>query len=486
MENGNKLFWAILAFLLGIIVGNLFFEKFYLEMIVTVVVVFSFLIYRTGIFRGIVFLIFLFAGVVRAYLVLIVPTEVLSFELSYDIKGYVVEEVDVRDDQVKYVLKTSELCVNGNCRAFVARFLVNYQRYPVFEFGDVVRVLGNLKEPFVQSGFDYGKYLKLKGIDYWFKAQKVERLGREELGMWQRFKNALYVSKFFLEQKVDEFFPDPYGNFLKGLLTGSRKGINVDITQHFQLVGLSHVVAISGYNITLLIVVVGAGFAFLKKKLRILFSAIFILAFVLLVGASAAVVRAGIMGGISLLALYFGRNYMAFRGLFLAAGVMCLLNPLTLLYDSGFQLSFLATLGIVGFSPYLKRFVEVLEGNFWKLLVFEAVGSTLISTLMSLPILIGSFGGISVVSPLANLLVLPLVSFVMFLGFAAIFVGTMVPVVGQFFAFLAYVLMGYMFFVAKFLAGLNFSFVPLGKVNFYFCLFYYLVLMLVILRKNLT
>ncbi len=486
MEDGNRLFWVVLAFLLGIIAGNLFFENFWFQGGTLLILFFIYLIFRVGILNGLECFLIVIIGIVRVYFVLVEPVKLLDFGAKYGVKGYVSEEVDIRDDKIKYTLQASEVCSGGKCENFDGRFLINAERYPVFEFGDELMVFGKLQEPFVQDGFDYGKYLKLHSVSYWLKGEAIERIGVWDLSVWQRIKKALYYSKAVLENKIDEFFVDPYGNFLKGLLTGSRRGINVDITQHFQLVGLSHVVAISGYNITLLIVVVGAGFAFLKKNLRILFSAIFIFTFVLLVGASAAVVRAGVMGGISLLALYFGRSYLAFRGLFLAAGIMCLINPLTLIYDAGFQLSFLATLGIVGFSPYLECFTLRIEGSFWRMLIFEAVGSTLISTLMTLPILISSFGGLSLAAPLANLLVLPLVSFVMFLGFAAISLGTIVPVVGQLFAFLAYVLMSYMFFVARVLADFDFSFLALDKLNFYFCLLYYFVLMVVVLKKNLT
>lgn len=456
-------------------VGNFVFEEAFLKAAVVFLLYFALVVRRASVADMAVFLVFVIFGGLR--LALVVSEELAGLEKGIDtIEGYVVEEVDVRDDKVKYTLEVMD----------VGTFLIDAPRYPFYEFGDELSVEGRLQDFFVEDGFDYGKYLKLHEIDYWFKAKSLKKVGKLDLSFWQRFKNMLFISKAKLENKIDEFFPEPYGNFLKGLLTGSRRGINVEISQHFQVVGLSHVVAISGYNITLLIVVVGAGLGFLKKNLRILFSAIFILMFVLLVGASAAVVRAGVMGGISLLALYFGRNYMAFRALFLTAGVMCAFNPLTLVYDSGFQLSFLSTLGIVAVSPYLEGVLTKVRESFLKLLVFEAVSSTLISMMMTLPILLASFGGLSLISPLANLMVLPLVSFVMFFGFMAIFVGTLIPILGKFFAFFAYVLMKYIFFVAEYLSSLSFSFLQMQSPNFYLCAFYYFVLAILILRKNLT
>lgn len=475
MNKSERFFWCICAFLAGIVVGNFVFEEAFLKAVVLVLLYFALVARRGSIADKIIFLFFVIFGGLRLILVLNQEPVGLDMELA-TIKGYVVEEVDVRDDKVKYTLKVPE----------IGTFLVDAPRYPFYEFGDELRVEGRLQNFFVEEGFDYGKYLKLHGIDYWFKAKSLGKTGELDLSFWQSFKNMLFISKAKLENKIDEFFPEPYGNFLKGLLTGSRRGINVEIAQHFQVVGLSHVVAISGYNITLLIVVVGAGLGFLKKNLRILFSAIFILMFVLLVGASAAVVRAGVMGGISLLALYFGRSYMAFRALFLTAGVMCAFNPMTLVYDSGFQLSFLSTLGIVAVSPYLEAILEKVRESFLKLLVFEAVSSTLISMMMTLPILLTSFGGLSLISPLANLMVLPLISFVMFFGFMAIFVGSLIPILGKFFAFFAYVLIKYIFFVADYLSALSFSFLQMQAPDFYVCALYYFVLAILILRKNLT
>ncbi|MBU1956882.1 ComEC/Rec2 family competence protein, partial [bacterium] len=234
-------------------------------------------------------------------------------------------------------------------------------------------------------------------------------------------------------------FAEPHGSFMAGLLLGSRKGIPEHLMQSFNTTGLTHIIAISGYNITLVIVVISGLFGFLSRRWKVFACSFFIIIFVIMVGASAAVVRAAIMGVISLIALFFGRQYFVIIGLFGAAFFMNLWNPKILVYDIGFQLSFLATFGIVVFADRIERYFRWMPSFFG---MREAVLMTLSAQILALPVIILNFGRLSVVSPIANVFVLPLIPLAMLFGFFAVLFG-------RFFGFLGYLILEFIIFYNK-------------------------------------
>ena len=343
--------------------------------------------------------------------------------------GTICDEVDVRNDKAKYTI-----CVDG----ISGKILINSDRYPVYEYGDRVFVRGEVVEPEAIEDFDYDKYLQryeIYGVSY--RAQLSLREKGSGLLKW------VYFGKQKFERRLFKIFPEPTGSFLAGLLLGSRRGIPADLMEQFNATGLTHIIAISGYNITLVIVLVGALFKALSRRVRVVFSTIFVILFVFLVGASAAVVRAGIMGVISLMALYFGRNYFVWIALFASAFFMNLWNPKILVYDVGFQLSFLATAGIITFVPVFERWFRRI-GDFFG--VKEALIMTLSAQVFTMPVIVWNFSRFAWISPLSNILVLPLIPWAMLFGFLGVVFGKSLGV-------FAYMILKVVVFVVGVLAG---------------------------------
>ena len=353
----------------------------------------------------------------------------------------ILDEVDVRRDKVKYSLSVRE--VDG--QEVWGKVLLNYKRYPVYKYGDCLRVEGALKDPEVFDGFDYGKYLRRYGVSKVIGNPRfVEKIGQGE--GWIFFE-WIFKFKGVVEGRLNDLYKEPHSSFLAGLLLGSRKGIPDHLMEDFNRTGLTHIIAISGYNISLIIVIVGSLFSGLSRRWRVFASLIFIFVFTVLVGASAAVVRAAVMGGISLGALYFGRQYDVMRGLFVAAFLMNFWNPNIVLYDVGFQLSFLATMGIIKYADVLMGRLRFLPELFC---VRESLAVTFAAQIYVLPLIVWQFGRVSIVSPLANLFVLPLIPWAMLTGFLSLVFGKSVGIV-------AYLLLEMMICVVKIFAGLSFA-----------------------------
>lgn len=313
-----------------------------------------------------------------------------------------ISEVDLRREKQKVKIYFDECDVS---------ILVNTSKYPVFERGDVVFVSGVLEKPEKIEDFDYDKYLLLSGTE------GVINNGRVELVKISNSYDYIAEGRDLVEEKINRLYSEPEGSFLAGLLVGSRKGIHPDLMENFNITGLTHIIAISGYNISLLILLVNVVLKFISRKWRVFLTLLLIVFFVLFVGASAAVVRAGIMGGISLLAVWYGKQYDVLRALMMAGLLMVVFNPYTLIYDVGFQLSFLATLGVVVFGNGFMDKLSMLPDN---LGFREAIAITLAAQVFVLPVIILNFGRISLISPLANFLVGPLSTFAMFSGAVSI------------------------------------------------------------------
>ncbi len=194
---------------------------------------------------------------------------------------------------------------------------------------------------------------------------------------------------------------------------------------------------------------------FFYPKTRLVFGLTTILLFALMVGLSATVVRASIMVALVIIARAIGRPYAALRALSCAGLIMILHNPYLIVFDPGFQLSFLATLGLVLLSePFEKRLTLVPE------MLRGVLSTTLATQLFVLPLLLFSMGSLSVVSILANVLVLPLVPPAMLLTFLTGLVGSLVPALGVPVGFFAHIVLTYIIKVAE-----AFSHVPFASVG---------------------
>jgi competence protein ComEC len=243
-------------------------------------------------------------------------------------------------------------------------------------------------------------------------------------------------------------------SLLTGLLTGSRGGMPEELLESFRVAGLSHIVAISGYNITIIITLVG-GMLFwvpLKKRFPLLVAGIAL--FTLFVGASASVVRAAVMGVLGLLALQQNRKADIRLLVLWSAFFMLLINPRQLWFDAGFQLSFLAVIGLAELSrPVGKALARLPE----TLGIRESLTATMSAQISTLPLTMLVFKQLSLVAPFANLLVAPLIPLAMLLGFIGTVLGFAWEPLGLPPSYLAWGLLNMIIVIGKSAASLPYA-----------------------------
>jgi competence protein ComEC len=220
----------------------------------------------------------------------------------------------------------------------------------------------------------------------------------------------LYPIRTAFTAKLRELFPEPAAGFILAILVGDRSGMPDGIQQAFRRTGTVHVMALSGYNVSIL---AAAIIGILGRRPASLVASVgLIVLFVLVVGPAASIVRAALMGSYLILGQLFGRPQTATLACLLTAGAMLLIKPWSLRYDLGFDLSFLATLGILYLEPAVAARLGWLPR-----MVRELVAPTIAASIPSMPVIAATFGTVSLISPVANVLVVPWIPWLMLAGF---------------------------------------------------------------------
>ncbi len=363
------------------------------------------------------------------------------------LEGLVIGDPDVRQTVQILLVQTPH-----------GRVQVSTEPYRVrVKYGDTVRVTGKLKKPesFETSTghtFDYPRYLLVHGVQHTMSSAVVEVVGT---GGGSQTLSTLFEIKHWFIRGIYGAFPRDEAALLAGVLVGEKRGFSPELTEAFRRAGLVHIVVLSGYNIALVIRFIRAGAdRFLSKYFSIATAALAALLFMLATGASETAVRATLMALVVLLAQALNRPAQALRILLIVAAGMAVFNPYLVLNDLSYQLSVLATLGLIIFSKPIESRLAFIPDRFK---LREIVATTIAVELTVLPLLIYSIGQVSLVSVFSNVLVLPLIPWVMLGGFVAA-LGAHVSTILFFpITYLTYLGLHYVIVIAATLSALPFA-----------------------------
>jgi competence protein ComEC len=330
---------------------------------------------------------------------------------EFQLAGTVIEDPRPRGTSQQVVLDEVAAQVRGDAHALRGRLLATLPRSLPIAVGRRVVLTATIDAPSAFDGFDYPAYLARQGIGGLVRAREARvldgppRAGPAEIAA---------VARNWLLGGLNEMIPEPEAALGAGILLGVRSSIAPEVADAFATAGLTHVVAISGWNIAIVAAIVGALLRPLEERrggrwLAPAGAAATIAGYVALTGASPSVVRAALMAGAMMVARFGGSRAHAASALCLAALVMLIAAP-SVLWDVGFQLSALATAGLILYGAAIEA---RLAG--WPSWLREPIALTMAAQLTTLPVVVGSFGRLSLVAPLANVVVVPLVPLVMLL-----------------------------------------------------------------------
>src|SRR6266498_3057185 len=364
---------------------------------------------------------------------------------EYDllVTGTLIEPPDYRDNYTNLRLKVSKVDTGDRDLPVSGLILARVSDNQIFHYGDILRLRGKLKTPPENEDFSYRDYLAAQHIhSYMSSAEATVLPGKGG----NPFSRALYALKENSLENIYHLFPDPESSLLAGILLGVDTGLTDQLQQAFKNTGTAHIIAISGFNISIIAGLFVTFFSkFLGPRRGSILAIIGIAFYTILVGADAAVVRAALMGGLALFAKQVGRRQFALNTLLAVALLMCLWNPLYI-WDVGFQLSFFATLGLILYADPFSQFANRIILKYFPAsaaekfaeLFSEFVLLTLAAQVTTIPIMAYHFKRISLVSFIANPFVLPVQPAVMILGGLAVLLSLLWFPLGQVAAWVAW------------------------------------------------
>lgn len=373
------------------------------------------------------------------------------------LEGVIVGYPDQRSDYVQYRVLVDTLWEGSFARDMTGIALVRSDPVPLYSYGDRIRIRGVPTTAPTFPDFDYRRFLARKGIHTLIKRAELSLLATDQ---GHPFWAALYNFRARASAILDQLLPQPYAALANGMILGIESGIPRELYEDFNLTGTSHVIVISGSNIAIVSGILLGLFIRLfgrRKRLAVVVTLVGIALYTLLVGADAAVSRAAIMGSLFVIAIGLGRQSTALISLFVAAIAMLLLNPLTL-WDVGFQLSFMATLGLILFSKPMQRAWDARIGKrvprVANNLLAEALLVTLAAQITTMPLVVYYFGRLSLISFLANLLIVPVQPPIMIAGGLATLVGFLTLWLAKLIALIPYASLWWTVFVVEKMAAI--------------------------------
>lgn len=400
-------------------------------------------------------------------------------EQFIELSGVITAEPDHRPLQSKYTIAAQSITVHGTTKPVQGKVLFTDRRqWPIFEYGDTVTVRGVLQTPGLINGtFAYDNYLSRYDIYSVMYSGGINKVATPITWYHVPLRTMFSIKQNF-EAQINKIFPEPHASFMAGLLTGSRKGIPQQVLDDFQVTGLTHIIAISGYNITLIISLVVGLLFWLPRKHQLLPACIAIVGFTLFVGASAAVVRACIMGLLGLLALHTNSVNSARVTVLWTLFFMTVWNPKYLWYDAGFQLSFLAVLGLLECAPFLEPFCKRLPKT---LAIRESIQMTLAAQIAAAPLIVLLFNNFSTVAPLANVLIAPFIPLAMLFGTIGVVSSYVFFPLGQAIAYLAWACLQYVIYIAQWLGQVPYASLQTQVSHWQIALLYYAGIVCIVL-----
>jgi len=358
-------------------------------------------------------------------------------------------------------------------------FAVSYQSRAVFDINSNASFKGKL-EKIQKPDYLYnrsqkeGIYYKIAKAEIAPSNQKITSSSKIK-NFFQSVSSGLVSFKNQVSLKIAQTLPEPEASFLDGILLGSRQNLDQQTLNELSATGTSHLIALSGFNITIIIYFLMIVFKKLSPKVSFIIILLAIVSFVVMTGASASIVRAAIMGTVMLLAKRLGRLSEASISLCLAAFLIVLFNPNVIRYDIGFQLSFLATIGIVYLQPILENKIEKRFPSAPKLLN-QTFSATISAQVMVLPVLILSFGKMSIVSPIVNLIVVPVIPLAMLIGFIQIIFSFIWIKLGLVIGWVSWLILKFCLIIISFFSRLPFSQVEITKFSNLILIAYYIII----------
>ncbi len=254
-------------------------------------------------------------------------------------------------------------------------------------------------------------------------------------------------SPSFFTSVINSYLPEPHSSLLNGIIFGIDLKTSKDFYNQLKIVGLLHLVVLSGINITILAAIIGSLTYFFSKRLSILIIILMIILFIIFVGPKAPIIRAGFMGILAFVSFLTGRKNFVLYSLFLSIIFISIIFP-TWLTSISLLLSYGATIGIIFFGPKASD-----DG------IIKELKTTLSAQIFTVPIIFIYFKQISLIAPLSNILIAPIIPPLMIFGFLTAILGKINYIFGLVPSYICYGLLSYIVWIIETLSKMPLAFI---------------------------
>lgn len=345
------------------------------------------------------------------------------------------------------------------------------------KYGDKIEFYLEYEKPSTARnymGFDYSNYLKTKKIfgTVNLKEEDVEIISHDNSNIILR---KIYELRNLMKTKIEKLLPKETSGLCLGMLIGETSGIEENMQEDFRDSNLSHILAVSGANVSYIIVSITYIFnkMCLRKRLSKIISIILLILFMLLTGCTSSVNRACIMAILMLIAELLYRKSDVYNNLAISALILLIINPYSLL-DIGFQLSYMGTIGIVFLHDKIGNFIKI--NNKIVKYFFEMIAVTTCANLAIIPIMIFHFNTISLTFYFSNIIVGPILGIVVIIGFIMFFISLIFTPISSLIAIVLNLMLKFIIKIAEITANMPFSKITIITPSFFFIIVWYLII----------
>lgn len=345
------------------------------------------------------------------------------------------------------------------------------------KYGDKIEFYLEYEKPSTARnymGFDYSNYLKTKKIfgTVNLKEEDVKIISHDNSNIILR---KIYELRNLMKTKIEKLLPKETSGLCLGMLIGETSGIEENMQENFRDSNLSHILAVSGANVSYIIVSITYIFnkMCLRKRLSKIISIILLILFMLLTGCTSSVNRACIMAILMLIAELLYRKSDVYNNLAISALILLIINPYSLL-DIGFQLSYMGTIGIVFLHDKIGSFIKI--NNKIVKYFFEMIVVTTCANLAIIPIMMFHFNTISLTFYFSNIIVGPILGIVVIIGFIMFFISLIFTPISSLIAIVLNLMLKFIIKIAEITANMPFSKITIITPSFFFIIVWYLII----------
>ncbi|MFH0886946.1 MAG: ComEC/Rec2 family competence protein [bacterium] len=420
MMTHRPILWITLAYVIGIIISHHFsFNSTFLFISIIASFIGMVSLIRSKFFSFMIMLFLILFGMLSCSLSMQMPDKGSIYYLAdskyHEVTGSICDEPQNLDGTYKFTLDVGAIRKNAGFVKVHGKVKVSLSQADEYvpSYGDKIKVGGQLYLPQDISKYDLRKLLSSQGLDAFLSASSdsIQKTGDGD-------KSILNAIAIFIKEKllsIHNDLPEPYNRLMGSIIFGSKASpIPSDIEDSYKTAGVVHILVVSGAQVAILI---GCTLSIMRSlglslRMGVIIASIANLLFVTMTGGGASIVRAGLMSEIALIALLFERENDVYNALSLAAFLLLLFDPLTL-FDIGFQLSFLATWALIYLAPILELRLEKLLPK----CLAAPLAVSLAPTLATVPIIMYYFNRFSLISLVANIVIIPIIEILVVGGF---------------------------------------------------------------------